>query len=148
MYKHGMYDTVGLAGAKTVSMAELKVLQAQFVQELVVIKETMSKQPGQFGPGLPAQELKLYRSHPKNLDGKPYMNHHGTPYQGSVCDQCERTEAGVSYHHHPLRCRRTFGRQCGEAGYEPEVKDPLVTFYIRGGKKGRMAADGSVTIVR
>ena len=147
MYQHGMYDTVGLAGAKTVSVQELQEVLA----ELEAIKEQMANHTGQFGPMQDqAQELKLYRSHTKDLGGKPYMNHHGMPYQGSVCDHCEKlrsTTAGISFHHHPLRCRRSFGLQCGEAGFEPEVRNPLVTFYVRGDKKGKLKADGSVTIV-
>ena len=147
MYQHGMYDTVGLAGAKTVSVQELKTLQ----EELAAIKDQLANHSGPFGPMQDlAQELKLYRSHQKDLSGKPYLNHHGTPYQGSVCDHCEKllsTTAGISFHHHPLRCRRSFGLQCGEAGFEPEVRNPLVTFYIRGDKKGKLKANGSVTII-
>ena len=148
MYKHGMYDTVGLAGSKMVSVKDLKAVQA----ELDLVREAMDTYPGQCGPPQDvARELRLYRSHQTNLEGKAYVNHRNTPYQGSVCDHCEQLRAGtpgISYHHHPLRCRRSFGKDCSEAGQEPEVLDPQVTFYIRGNKKGRMKADGTVTVLR
>jgi hypothetical protein len=148
MYKHGMYDTVGLAGSKMVSVKDLKAVQT----ELDMVREAMDNYPGQCGPPQDvARELRLYRSHQTNLEGKAYVNHRNTPYQGSVCDHCEQLRAGtpgISYHHHPLRCRRSFGKDCSEAGQEPEVLDPQVTFYIRGNKKGRMKADGTVTVLR
>ena len=51
-----------------------------------------------------------------------------------VCDHCEklREDRGdnTSFHHHPLRCNRSFPKWKSSP---PEVEDPNVEFYVRGG---------------
>jgi hypothetical protein len=81
-----------------------------------------------------APRIQAYKSHVRDLTGKPYVNSDGDKYRGSMCDKCE--EEGASHLHHPLRCDKAFPgwKQKGQA---PELRG-ITTFYVRGGKVGKL----------
>jgi hypothetical protein len=62
-----------------------------------------------------------------DLKGKPYENKSGGPYQGSVCDSCEKK--GIAHWHHPLRCG-DIHPGWDLRGQAPELNG-VVSWYIR-----------------
>jgi hypothetical protein len=82
-----------------------------------------------------AAPMEVYRTAAVSLKGGAYMNERGEEYTGSVCDFCElkhfEGNDRMTFFHHPLRCNKCF-RNWRQS--PPEIDDPNVAFYVRGGK--------------
>jgi hypothetical protein len=89
------------------------------------------------GTAARAPALGSFRSHATNLAGQAYTGPTGQPYNGAVCDRCEK--GNVNFFHHPLRCDHAYPGW-NIPGNAPEQRTPPVTtWYVRpGGKPGSL----------